>query len=195
MAKNHAFLLVGPTLPGADDLQDVLLREGSLLADAALTTPDVTQADLDRSSVDLLRTHKAEGLKRKDVDGSLARVVRRAEKRKAAVLFGHPAYAAADAGQRALLLDALSGLRTHVVITAERGRPGLDDLIDAWATQVKPSRLHVVTLEEGEELAAVLPRIVELARTTREADLEKRIVKLKRKRAALKEQLEEIRSA
>lgn len=195
MAKNHAFLLVGPTIPGGDELQDVLLREGTLLADAALTTPDVTQEDLFRSAVEVLRTHKEEGLKRKQVEGSLARVVRRAEKRKAAVIFGHPAYAAADAGQRALLLDALSGLRTHVVVTAERGRPGLDDLLDGWAAQVKPSRLHVVTLEEGEGLETVLPRIVELARTAREADLEKRIGKLKKKRAALKEQLEEIRSA
>lgn len=195
MAKNHAFLLVGPTIPGGEELQDVLLDEGTLLADAALTTPDVTQDDLFRSSVEVLRTHKDEGLKRKQVEGSLARVVRRAEKRKAAVIFGHPSYAAADAGQRSLLLDALSGLRAHVIITAERGRPGLDDLIDGWATQVKPSRLHVVTLEEGEGLDVLLPRIVELARTTREADLEKRIVKLKKKRTALKEQLEEIRSA
>ncbi len=195
MAKNHAFVLVGPTIPGADTLHDTLLDAGALLADAALSTPDVTMADLYRSAVEVLRTHKDEGLKRKDVEGSWARVVRRAEKRKASVLFGYDAFAAADASQRDLLLDALSGFRTHVIITAERGRAGLDDLIDEWATQVKPSRLHVVTLEDGETLDSLLPRIVELARVTREADLEKRIVKLKKKRAELKDQLEEIRSA
>lgn len=195
MAKNHAFLLVGPTIPSADELQDVLLREGTLLADAALATPDVVQADLYRSAVEVLRTHKSEGLKRKDVEGSWARVVRRAEKRKSAVLFGYDAFASADVDQRSLLLDALSGFRTHIVITAERGREGLDDLLDEWATQIKPSRLHVVTLEAGETLDALLPRVVELARVTREADLEKRIVKLKKKRSELKDQLEEIRSS
>jgi predicted Zn-dependent protease len=195
MAKNHAFLLVGPMIPNADELHDVLLREGDLLADGALTTPDVTQADLYRSGVEVRRTHKEEGLRRKDVEGSFARVVRRAEKRKAAVLFGSDAYAGADEGQRSLLLDAMSGFRTHIVITAERGTPGLDDLIDGWAAQLKPSRVHVLTLEEGETLEALLARVVELARVTREADLEKRIVKLKKKRSALKEQLEEIRSA
>lgn len=195
MSKHHAFLLVGPTIPSGDELHDVLLREQAVLAEAALTTPDVTQADLFRSSVELFRTHKAEGLKRKDVEGAWTRIVRRAEKTKAAVLFGHDSYAAADAGQRSLMLDALSGFRTHVVITAERGRPGLDDLIDGWATDLKPSRLHVVTLEEGEGLDVLLPRLVDLARETRETDLEKRIVKLKKKRSELKEQLEEIRSA
>lgn len=194
MAKNHAFLLVGPTIPQADALVDVLQREQGLLADAALTTPDVTPDDLYRSTVEVLRSHKEAGLKRKDVEGAWARVVRRAAKRKASVIFGHEAYAAADAGQRSLLLDELSGFRTHVVITAERGRAGLDDLLDGWAEQVKPSRLHVLTLEPGEGLEVLLPRIVELARVTREADLEKRIVKLKKKRSSLKEQLEEIRS-
>lgn len=195
MAKKNAFLLVGPAIPSADDLQQTLIDQQDLLTTAGLTTPDITRGDLDRSAVELLRTHKAEGLKRADVEGSLARVVRRAEKRKAAVLLGHHAYAGADATQRSLLLDAMSGFRTHVVITAERGQPGLDDLIDAWATQVKPTRLHVVTFEAGDGLDAVLERVVEHARVAHEADLEKRIGKLKKKRAALKEQLEELRSA
>lgn len=195
MAKKNAFLLIGPALPAADRLQETLIGAQDLLTTAGLTTPDVTQADLDHSAIELLRTHKAEGLTRKDVEGSLARVVRRAEKRKAAVILGHPAYAGIDATQRSLLLDALSGFRTHVVITAERGQPGLDDLIDAWAAHVKPTRVHVVTFEAGDSLESVLERVVEQAREAHEADLEKRIGKLKKKRAELKEQLEELRSA
>ena len=195
MAKKNAFLLIGPAIPSADELQQTLTREQDLLATAGLTSVDVTAEDLDRSAIEVLRTHKAVGLARKDVEGSLARVVRRAEKRKAAVALGHASYAGADATQRSLLLDALSGFRTHVVITAERGQPGLDDLIDAWAAQVKPTRLHVVTFEAGDDLDAVLRRVVERAREAHEANLEKRIGKLKKKRAALKEELEELRSA
>jgi hypothetical protein len=195
MAKKNAFLLIGPALPSADRLQETLTGAQDLLTTAGLTTPDVSQADLDGSAIELLRTHKAAGLARKDVEGTLARVVRRAEKRKAAVILGHPSYAGIEATQRSLLLDAMSGFRTHVVITAERGQPGLDDLIDAWAAQVKPTRLHVVTFEAGDSLETVLERVVERAREAHEADLEKRIGKLKKKRAALKEQLEELRSA
>lgn len=195
MAKKNAFLLVGPAIPSADRLQETLTGAQDQLTTAGLTTPDITRADLDRSAIEVLRTHKTSGVTRKDVEGSLARVVRRAEKTKAAVILGHHAYAGADATQRSLLLDAFSGFRTQVVITAERGQPGLDDLIDAWATHVKPTRLHVVTFEAGDDLDAVLGQVLDRAREAHEADLEKRIGKLKKKRAELKEQLEELRSA
>jgi len=195
MSKHHAFVLVGPTIPMADELIDELARRSELLDEAALALPKVTQADIYRSGVELLRTHKAEGVRRADVEGSWARVCRKAEKRKSDVLFGNAAYVVADPAQISLLLDGLSGFRTHIVITAERGMEGIDELIEPWTQAVKASRLHVLTLEAGDDLDTLLGRIIELARDTRTADLERRIIKLKAKRGELKDKLEQIRAS
>ncbi len=195
MSKHHAFVLVGPTIPMADELIDELARRSELLDEAALALPKVTQADIYRSGVELLRTHKAEGVRRADVEGSWARVCRKAEKRKSDVLFGNAAYVVADPAQISLLLDGLSGFRTHIVITAERGTEGIDELIEPWTQAVKASRLHVLTLEAGDDLDTLLGRVIELARDTRTADLERRIIKLKAKRGELKDKLEQIRAS
>lgn len=195
MSKHHAFVLVGPSIPADDELIDELARRSEVLDEAALALPKVTQADLFRSGVELLRRHKAEGLRRSDVEGSWARVCRKAEKRKGDVLFGNAAYVAAEPAQISLLLDGLAGFRTHVVITAPRGTEGIDELIEPWTQAVKASRLHVLTLEEGDDLDTLLARIVELARDTRTADLERRIVKLKQKRGELKDKLQQIRAS
>jgi len=195
MAKHHAFVLVGPSIPAADELIDELSRRSELLDEAALALPKVTQADLFRSSVELLRTHKAESMRRADVEGSWARVCRKAEKTKADVLFGMSSYVAASPEQIALMLDGLAAFRTHIIITTERGSEGIDELIEPWTQAVKASRLHVLTLEKGDDLDVLLGRVLELARDTRTADLERRILKLKEKRVELKDKLKEIRAS
>jgi hypothetical protein len=119
-----------------DELIDELARRSDLLDEAALALPKITQADLYRSGVELLRTHKAEGVRRADVEGSWARVCRKAEKRKADVLLGNAAYVVAEPAQISLLLDGLSAFRTHIVITAERGTEGIDELIEPWTQAV-----------------------------------------------------------
>jgi hypothetical protein len=195
MAKHHAFVLVGPSIPAADELIDELSRRSELLDEAALALPKVTQADLFRSSVELLRTHKAESMRRADVEGSWARVCRKAEKTKADVLFGMSSYVAASPEQIALMLDGLAAFRTHIIITTERGSEGIDELIEPWTQAVKASRLHVLTLEKSDDLDVLLGRVLELARDTRTADLERRILKLKEKRVELKDKLKEIRAS
>jgi hypothetical protein len=195
MAKHHAFVLVGPSIPAADELIDELSSRSELLGEAALALPKVTQADLFRSSVELLRTHKAESMRRADVEGSWARVCRKAEKTKADVLFGMSSYVAASPEQIALMLDGLAAFRTHIIITTERGSEGIDELIEPWTQAVKASRLHVLTLEKGDDLDVLLGRVLELARDTRTADLERRILKLKEKRVELKDKLKEIRAS
>jgi hypothetical protein len=195
MSKHHAFVLVGRDARADDELIDELARRSDLLDEAALALPKITQADLYRSGVELLRTHKAEGVRRADVEGSWARVCRKAEKRKADVLLGNAAYVVAEPAQISLLLDGLSAFRTHIVITAERGTEGIDELIEPWTQAVKASRLHVLTLEAGDDLDTLLGRVIELARDTRTADLERRIVKLKQKRGELKDKLQQIQAS
>lgn len=195
MSKHHAFVLVGPDLPANDELIEQLAHRAEILDEAALALPKVTQADVFRSGVEILRSHRAEGLRRADVEGSFARVCRKAEKRKGDVLFGNAAYVAAEPAQIALMLDGLAGFRTHIVLTAKRGTEGIDELIEPWTQAVKASRLHVLTLEEGDDLDSLLGRVIELARETRTADLERRIIKLKEKRGDLKEKLQQIRAS
>lgn len=179
MAKKFAFLMIGPTLPAPDELVDELESRASILAGADLTLPAVSQADVFRSELEILRTHKAEGLRRKDVEGSWARICRKAEKTGGDVLIAHPGYAATNPAQMALLLDGLSGFRTHVVITAPKGAPGLDDLIDRWAAVLKPSRLHVLRVAPEDSVDLVLAQLLEVVLEARTHRLEKRIAKLK----------------
>lgn len=179
MAKKFAFLMIGPTLPAPDELIDELENRSGILADADLALPAVSQADVFRSELEILRSHKTEGLRRKDVEGSWARICRKAEKTGRDVVIAHPGYAAATPSQVNLLLDGLAGFRTHVIITAPKGAPGLDDLIDVWAAVLKPSRLHVLRVAEDDGVDLVLAKLLELVLEARTHRLEKRIAKLK----------------
>jgi hypothetical protein len=195
MSKNKAFLLVGPAVPGADELHDQLVLRADQLTEAGLALPEVTQADLFRAGVEIRRTHRTEGLRRKDVEGAWARVCRKAEKAKGDVLIAQDAYAAASPSEIALALDGLAAFAVHVVLTIPPGTEGVDDLIEPWTQLLKPARLHVLTLGEDDGLDEVVAAVTTLALKERAAQLENRIEKLRKKRKKLKKQLAAIDSA
>lgn len=195
MSKKFTFVLAGPAIPQADELIDGLARREVLFAEAGIALPAVTQAETHQAAVEIRRTHKAEGLRRKDVEGTWTRIVRLAAKTRSDALVACPGLAGADEDQVALALDALAGTHAHVVLTFAEGDHDVDAVVAPWAARVKPHRLHVVRLGEEEQLDDLLVRIVDLAAEARAVDLERRIAKLAKKRAKLEKRLGQVGSA
>lgn len=195
MAKKKAYLLVGPAVPGVEELHEELGRHADRLDEAGLVVPPVSQAELFRAGIEIRRTHKAEGLRRKDVEGAWASVCRAAEKTRSDVVLGQDAYVDATPEQIALMLDGLAAFRVHVVITVSARTERVDDVIEPWTQLVKAKRLHVLTLTRGEGLDAVIAQVGEIAMRERTTDLEKRISKLRKKRKKLRKQLDRLDAA
>ena len=175
MAKHHVFLHIGPDVLEVDEAVRKQLAAGGVV------TPDVTRADLDRADVEIRRVHKAAGLKRKDVEGAWARVCRRTFRLRAHSFISVPGFWAADAAQTDLALDGLHGLKVHLLTTDG------DQLPPAWSQRVKPERVHVVDAAEGS--ASLAAEVVRLALTQEKARLDKSLLKLKKRRKRVKQQL------
>lgn len=189
MAKNNAFLLVGPAVPGVEELHAALADRAGDLAQAGLALPKVEQADVFRADVEIRRTHKAEGLRRRDVEGAWARVCRNADKVRGDVVIAQDGFVDATAEQLALALDSLSGHRVHVVLTA----PYADEaLAEIWRPLVKKGRVHVLAVRDLDQLVSGLQA---LALTERAARLEKRMRKLRKKHKRVTEALESVDAA
>ncbi|GAA4819293.1 hypothetical protein ACFQ0K_10665 [Nocardioides caeni] len=143
MAKKHkAWLHVG--MPGAGDvIEPALAHHHAAIVELGVASLAHSPAESFRAAVELTRTHQDWGLKRGDVEGQWVRLVRRAERARADLVFSQTMLAGASQEQIALLLDALAGFQVHVVVTT-----GLDDeaaTLRGWAAAVrKPERLHVV---------------------------------------------------
>jgi hypothetical protein len=188
MAKNKAYLLIGPDVAGVEELHEELTERADDLATADLSVPAVTAADIYLGSVEIRRTHKAEDLRRKDVEGTWATVCRAAERCRGDVVLGLDQYAAANGDQIALLLDGLRAFQVHVVVTLTGEDPSqaieLDDLIGPWSALVKPHRFHVIDVDEEAGLDDVLGEVSLIARRERLASLDRRRKKLRRPQAA-----------
>ena len=177
MAKHHLFLHIGPDVVEID--ADVRER----LAAVGVRTPDVSQDDLHRADLEIRRAHKAAGLRRKDVEGAWANVCRRTRRTRSDAFISEPGFFEADADQAALALDGLAGHKVHLVVTAQAQA----ELPAAWTRLVKPGRIHVIEpgLSSG-DFAAQLARI---ALSEEKARLDKALIKVKRRRKRVKEQL------
>ncbi|MCX6399092.1 MAG: hypothetical protein NTX33_04065 [Propionibacteriales bacterium] len=140
--KLKAWIHVG--MPGtADAIEPALAHHHEALVELGVASIAQTPAESFRAAVEITRSHKDWGLKRNDVEGQWTKLVRRAQKSRADLVFSQPLLATATSDQIALLIDALVGHQVHVVVTT-----GLDDENDAvtrWAAAVrKPERLHVI---------------------------------------------------
>lgn len=158
MAKRNVFLHVGPdTLEVGEQLRSTLLAAGVLM-------PDVGPGDLDRADLEIRRIHASAGLRRRDVEGAWAKVGRRTFKLRSDTFVSMPGFFRADHEQAALALDALMGMRVHLVTSAP-------ELPAAWQGLVKASRVHVV----GDDIAA---EVAEIAVTERAARAQRKLWRL-----------------
>lgn len=121
MATRTAWLYVGLPHTG-----------GAALAEAA-TSPE----QMRRASAEILRDHREQGYRRRDVEGAWAAVCRRAWREKRSLLLGDERLCGADDDQVALLLDGLAGLRTRVVLAL---RDPATLLVEGWRAEVRQGR-------------------------------------------------------
>ena len=125
MAKKLFLLHVGP-----EAVDPAAMSEG--LALGRIAVPDVAAETLAHAGLEIRRTHKAAGLKRKQVEGAWARTCRRAHRTRSDCFVSMPDFFAATPEQAALALDGLAGFRVVLVITSG---PHTDQSLDASGLQ------------------------------------------------------------
>jgi hypothetical protein len=176
MAKRLFLLHIGPRPVSVPEMTEAL-------ALGRVAVPDVEAEVLEHAGIELRRTHKAAGLKRKQVEGAWAMVCRRARKTKSHCFVSMPALFDATPEQVALALDGLSGLKVVLVLTSGfTAEPPA-----AWTSLVKEGRTHVLPSNLGDEqLAAQVARI---ALIEEEARLDRRLEKVSRRRRLVNRRL------
>ena len=169
MAKRLLLLHLGPAPVDLSAMSPAL-------AVGDVTVPDVAPDVLEHAGIEIRRSHKAAGLKRKQVEGAWAKVCRRARKAKGDCFVSVPAFFHATPEQAALALDGLAGSKVVLVVTS-----GFDvEPPAAWLAQVRQDRVHVLPSHlSDDQLAAQVGRI---ALMEEERRLDKRIDKVARRR-------------
>ncbi len=165
MAKRLLLLHIGPSPVDVSAMTEAL-------ALGRIAVPDADADTFTRAGIEIRRSHKAAGLKRKQVEGAWAKVCRRAHRTKADCFVSVPDFFDATPEQAALALDQAAGLKVVLVVTS-----GFDvEPPAAWLSLVKDSRTHVLPshLSDG-QLAAQVARI---ALIEQEARLDKRLAKI-----------------
>ena len=171
MAKRLFLLHLGPRPVDAMSMAESLAVGG-------VGIPDVDAGVLAHAEVEILRSHKAAGLRRKDVEGAWARVCRRARKSGTDCFVSMPEWFAATPAQAALALDGLADFRVVLVATSGFAEPPR-----SWISLVKDERAHVLPAHlSDEQLAAQVARI---ALMEEEARLDRRLAKVARRRGLL----------
>ena len=218
--KRRAWIHVG--VAGAGDvLESALAHHHEALVELGVASIARSSAESFRAAVEIARSHKDWGLRRGDVEGQWTRLVRRAVRAKADLVFSQPLLAEAGPEQVALMVDALADHQVHVVVTT-----GLDDeaaTLARWSAAVrKPERLHVLDttglehrevwkafgklvgfgtsslrLDDVPQAAPVFQSLPDALREVqrlarRNASLEIRLEELDRKRRKLKRRLGEV---
>lgn len=207
MANKHkAWLHVG--LPGAGDLiEPALAHHHDALVELGVASIARTTAESFRAAVEITRSHCEWGLARADVEGQWTRMVRRAARANADLVFSQPLLAGATADQVDLLVDALAGFQVHVVLTTAAGDETAT--LERWARAVRrPERVHVLETDglEPEDVwrawgrlvgfgtrslgLDAVPRPVPACRSIQEAQRE--LERLARRNASLELRLEEL---
>ncbi|MBF4161254.1 hypothetical protein [Nocardioides acrostichi] len=138
MPKRRFVLVVGLPHAGAGPLADLAAESAASLAEAGVRVPARTADEARRAALELRRTHKSDGLERKDVEGTWALLTQRARREGAksadAVLVVAEHLAGASASEIDLLTDALHGFEVHVVaVVADPAR----QIVRAWEESVR----------------------------------------------------------
>ena len=176
MAKRLFLLHIGPAPVDVSAMTEAL-------ALGHVAVPDADPETFEHAGIEIRRSHKAAGLKRKQVEGAWAKVCRRAFKTRSDCFVSMPAFFDATSDQAALALDHLAGLKVVLVITS-----GFDvEAPAAWVSMVKDARTHVLPSHlSDEQLAAQVARI---ALIEEEARLDKRIAKIGKRRKQVNRRL------
>ncbi|RYC07334.1 hypothetical protein [Nocardioides zhouii] len=176
MAKRLFLLHIGPDAAEVPAMRDAL-------ALGRIAVPDADPEVFDHAGIEIRRTHKAEGLKRKQVEGAWAMVCRRAHKAKSDCFVSMPAFFDATSEQAALALDGLAGFKVVLVVTSGFAVPPPA----AWLSLVKADRVHVLPDNLPDEMLAA--QVARIALIEEEARLDKRLAKISRRRKQVNKRL------
>ncbi len=153
--KRKVFIHVGLAGGPGDFLELALRRHAHPLAALGVRNPANSAEEMFRATVEILRTHKAWGYERRDVEGAWSGICRRGHQGRETLVVTQPMLAGATSPQIELLFDGLTGFERHVVITASTpdtwalpGDPAhdLDQVRARWAASARhPERVHVLT--------------------------------------------------
>lgn len=175
MAKKLFLLHIGPAPVDVSAMTDAL-------ALGRIVVPDVDAEVLDHAGIEIRRTHKAAGLKRKHVEGAWAKVCRKAHKSGSDCFASVPDFFEATPEQAALALDGLAGFRVVLVVTSGFAA----EPPTAWTSRMK-GRTHVLPSDLGDDqLAAQVARI---ALIEEEARLDRRLSKVTKRRRLVNRRL------
>lgn len=165
--KRKVYLHVGVSGGPADFLEAALLEHTHALASLGVRVPVENADEMFRAAVEITRTHKAWGYKRREVEGAWAGICRRIHKLKGldTAVLSQPLLHDATPEQIDLLVDTLAGTKVHVVlVTGPDADPAvLEELHERWGRAVKkPERVHVLEIDAATDRAAVWRRFGEL---------------------------------
>lgn len=137
MARNKVMLHIGPDPVRHADL----VPHAAELSDLGHVVPPLDQEALDLAALEMLRAHKAAGLRRSDVEGRWAEVGRLAFRARTDLVISQPLLHQAQHGQVPLVLDALAGLDVHVMLTSGSED---DSLRAPWVRDLGPFHVHTM---------------------------------------------------
>lgn len=151
--KRKVFLHVG--LVGDSSIERALFTYRHALAELGVTVAPENAGEMFLAAVEMTRSHKAWGYKRREVEGTWAGICRRILKAKGTndFVLSQPLLAGATPEQIDLLVDQLPGLAVHVVLVAPVGED-IAEALERWGRAVrKPERLHVLAVraDQGSE--------------------------------------------
>lgn len=176
MAKRLFLLHIGPDAVDVSEMTEALALGG-------VAVPAADADGFAHAEIEILRAHKAYGLKRKQVEGAWARLGRRAWKTKSDCFVSMPGFFGATPEQVALALDGLADFKVVLVVTS--GFTAAPPI--AWTTLVKDERTHVLPSNlTDEQLGAQVARI---ALMEEEARLDKRLAKIGKRRKQVNRRL------
>jgi hypothetical protein len=101
---------------------------------------------------ELLRTHRAAGLRREEVEGQWARICDRVWEHKGVSLLSTPDLCAADKDHLRLALDPLIGIEVHLVVSADSWS---QQLYGGWLAELRAGRTTSWDTYVGRVLARV----------------------------------------
>jgi hypothetical protein len=126
-------LHVGVPSAGTALVASSLLRNRKALRDAGVLHPG-TKDRMRLAAVDVLGSHRASGLARRDVRGCWDDLARRARAHPGTTVVGHELLAAASPRQVTAAMTMLRGLDVHLVVTA---RDPARQLVAEWLEEVR----------------------------------------------------------
>lgn len=152
VTPRRAVVLAGLPGVGSSYLTEAMHDHRRALAAAGVHVLTHNTAEARAAAVEVTRTHRRHGLRRRDVEGTWARAARRVRRTDPLVLTGHGLLADAAPDQAALVRHALAGREIHLVIVTDlpheplpdhRTADRIDAVIRAWTRADRHGRIHM----------------------------------------------------